>query len=100
MAAAICRELVVVRSQHVVRSVGIGSNSARRLTTRELAWADVVVVMEPAHLALIRRRWPHHAAKVWVLDVPDDYDPGEPELRALLIPKIRSFLEEFGAVEP
>ena len=100
LAEAIFRELVGGRSQHLVRSVGIASSALQRLTTRDLAWADVIVVMEPAHLALIKRRWPKQAAKVWVLDVPDDYDPGEPELRAVLTPKIRTLLEGLDVVEP
>jgi predicted protein tyrosine phosphatase len=100
IAAVIFRELVGERSQHLVRSVGIASSALQRLTTRDLAWADVIMVMEPAHLALIKRRWPRQAAKVWVLGVPDDYDPGEPELRAILTPKIRALLEGLGAVEP
>jgi hypothetical protein len=35
-----------------------------------------------------------------MLDVPDDYDPGEPELRVLLIPKLRALLAELDAVPP
>ena len=99
MAAAIFRELIGEASPHVVRAMGIASSATQRLTTRDVAWADVIVVMEPAHLVLIKRRWPHHAAKVWVLDVPDDYDPGEPELRAMLTPKIRTLLEALGIME-
>jgi predicted protein tyrosine phosphatase len=99
MAATIFRELIGAASPHVVRAMGIASSATQRLTTRDVAWADVIVVMEPAHLVLIKRRWRHHAAKVWVLDVPDDYDPGEPELRAMLTPKIRTLLEALGVME-
>jgi predicted protein tyrosine phosphatase len=60
--------------------------TSQRLTTLDLAWGDAVAVMELQDMALIRRRWPHHAAKVLVLDVPDDYDPGEPEVQASLTP--------------
>jgi predicted protein tyrosine phosphatase len=98
MAAALFSELAGAASRHVVRSVGLATAASRRLTTRELAWADVVVVMEPAHLALIARRWPQQVAKVRMLDVPDDYDPGEPDLRALLTPKLRLLLAELDAV--
>jgi hypothetical protein len=34
------------------------------------------------------------------LDVPDDYDPGEPALLALLIPKLRLLLEELNIAPP
>lgn len=77
-----------------VRSAGIASTAPRRLTTRELAWADVVVVMEDTHLAFIRRHWPDHARKVRVLDVPDDYGSDEPGLRRLLAGKLRALLDE------
>ena len=92
MAAAIFRELAGNGGQHLVRSAGIAPEAARRLTTRELAWADVVAVMEPGHLALIQRHWPDHASKARVLDVPDEYYPGEPELREVLTAKIRALL--------
>lgn len=79
-----------------VRSAGIASSAVRRLTTRDMVWADIVAVMEPEHLEHIRRHWPDHAAKVRVLDVPDDYAPDEPELRELLTAKVRALLEELG----
>lgn len=96
MAAAIVGELAVEGNRHVARSAGTAQAASRRLTTRDLAWADVVAVMEPEHLALIRRLWPDYATKVRVLDVPDDYEPGEPELRKVLLPKIRALLDGTG----
>ncbi|HSF30910.1 MAG TPA: phosphotyrosine protein phosphatase [Candidatus Tectomicrobia bacterium] len=98
MAAALFSELAGAASPYQVRSGGLASGGNRRLTTREVAWADVVVVMEPGHQALLARRWPQHLAKVRLLDVPDDYDPDEPDLRALLIPKLRALLAELDAV--
>jgi predicted protein tyrosine phosphatase len=98
MAAALFNELTGASSQHRVRSVGLASGANRRLTTRELAWANVVVVMEPVHQTLIARRWPQHTAKVRLLDVPDDYEPDEPALRALLIPKLHALLAALDAV--
>ena len=98
MAAALFSELAGASSRHLVQSAGLAAGASRRLTTRELAWADVVVVMEPAHLALIARRWPQQAGKVRMLDVPDDYDPGEPDLRVFLIPKLRHLIAELDAL--
>jgi predicted protein tyrosine phosphatase len=72
----------------------VATGAARRLTTRDLAWANVVAVMEAAHREVIQRQWPRHAGKVWVLGVADEYDPGEPELWALLRAKIRALLDE------
>jgi len=84
----------------MVRSAGLATSASGRLTTRELAWADVIVVMEPAHLVLIAQRWPQQVAKIRMLDVPDDYDPGEPDLRGLLISKLRLLLAELDALPP
>jgi predicted protein tyrosine phosphatase len=91
MAEAVFRELAADRG-HRTRSAGLAPGATRRLTTRDVAWADVVAVMEDAHLAAIRRRWPRHAAKVTVLGVPDEYDPGETELRALLRERVARLL--------
>src|SRR5207244_10415918 len=66
-AETLFRELQGGTGRHEVRSVGTASHAARRLTTRDLAWADVVAVMEPRHFDAIRQHWPHHAEKVMVL---------------------------------
>jgi len=100
MAAALFIEVAGATSQHTVRSVGLATGASRRLTTRDLAWANVIVVMEPAHLALVARHWPQQVAKVRMLDVPDDYDPDEPELRVLLLPKLHHLLTELETVPP
>jgi predicted protein tyrosine phosphatase len=92
-AEVVFRELAGPDKRHVTRSVGTGWAAVRRLTTRELAWADVVAVMEQTHVAHIQRFWPDHVRKVRVLDVPDDYDPSEGELHAVLRQKIQALVE-------
>jgi predicted protein tyrosine phosphatase len=92
LAAAILLELAGPAAPYAARSVGTASWAMRRLTTRDLAWADVVAVMEPRHLADVQGLWPEHAAKVRVLGVPDDYDPGEPELREVLTARVQALL--------
>ena len=94
MAAEIFRELAGRDAPHTARAVGTASWAVRRLTTQDLAWADVVAVMEAQHLAEIRRHWPDHVRKVRVLEVLDDYDPGEPALRDLLTGKVKVLLAE------
>ena len=96
MAEAICRELAAGRGIEA-RSAGIASSAARRLTTREVHWADLIVAMEPAHAAHVRRLWPDHADKIRVLDVPDLYEPDERELREVLRPKIEALLADLTA---
>jgi predicted protein tyrosine phosphatase len=93
MAESLLAEMLRQQGHHEARSVGMASDASRRLTTRELVWADVVAVMEEAHRATIEASWPHHGHKVVVLGVADEYDPDEPELRAVLAPKIREVIE-------
>lgn len=79
---------------HVARSAGTSPAAPRLLTEADLAWADVVAVMEPAHRSIIERHWPVHLPKVRVLDVPDLYPPHDPILRGLLTGKILELLAE------
>ena len=97
MAEAIFRELAGGDGRHETRSAGLGTRAVHRLTTRDLSWADVVAVMEARHAVEIERLWPDYSRKVHVLGVPDDYDPGEPELRALMITKVRTLVERLDA---
>jgi predicted protein tyrosine phosphatase len=97
MAAEVFLGLARRDARYAARSVGMASWAVRRLTTRDLTWADVVAVMESRHLAEIGNLWPDHVRKVRVLEVPDDYDPGEPELRDLLTEKLKALLTELQA---
>lgn len=97
VAEVIFHEIVGADRRHMARSAGTATYAPRRVTTRELAWADEIAVMEPAHLRAIRELWPDHSSKARVLGVADEYDPSEPELRAILTPKIRRLIEELDA---
>src|SRR2546426_12820061 len=97
-AETLFHELQGTSARHEVRSVGTASHAARRLTTRDLAWADVVGAMESRHVEMIRRYWPHHAGKVVVLDVIDLFLPEEAELREALESKLRMLLERWDAM--
>ncbi len=96
MAAEIFLDLAGSDGRYAARSAGTASGATRRLTTRDIAWADVVMVMESRHRAEIRNLWPDHLSKVRVLGVPDDYDPGDSELRDLLTEKLNAWLEELA----
>jgi predicted protein tyrosine phosphatase len=67
---------------------------AKNQITLELAEeADIICVMEDAHRRLIRKRFGEaYAAKVIVLDIPDNYICWEAGLVDLLKPKLRSAL--------
>ena len=63
------------------RPASIRTPGGRLITKRDVAWADVICVMEPEHEAYIRKHWPEHARKVRVLGIPDIYEPDDAELR-------------------
>ena len=97
MAESLLGEMLREHGRHEARSVGTASDASRRLTTRDIAWADVVAVMDDAHRALIEPSWPAHAHKVQVLGVLDEYDPDEPALRGVLAPKVRGLIARVEA---
>ena len=68
------------------RSAGTSAGARRVVSAADLAWADVVLVMEEKHKS---RLLAEHCAllqhkPLHVLDVPDDYRYMDPELVALL----------------
>jgi predicted protein tyrosine phosphatase len=90
------------RGQHEARSAGVDPDpGGRPITGRDVAWADVICVMEAEHEAHIRRRWPEEAPKVRVLGIPDVYEPDDEELRDRLTEAVRGLLAEGpGSVPP
>ncbi len=63
-----------------VRSAGTSPSARRVLGRADLAWADVVLVMEEAHRRRIAEAFPGVATEVVVLDIPDRYVFMDPEL--------------------
>jgi predicted protein tyrosine phosphatase len=68
------------------RSAGTSAGARRMVSAADLAWADVVLVMEDKHksrlLAEFRALMLHKP--MHVLDIPDDYKYMDPELVELL----------------
>lgn len=78
-----------------VTSAGLNNDADVPLTGELLAWADLIFVMEKAHLSKLRGKFKRHLRddqRVICLDIPDDYDYMQPELVALLEAKIDRFL--------
>jgi predicted protein tyrosine phosphatase len=83
------------RGDHEARSAGVDPDSGGRpVTRRDVAWADVICVMEAEHDAYIRKHWPAEARKVRVLGIPDVYEPDDMELRDRLTEVVRGLLVE------
>lgn len=97
MAAELFRERLGHDARHQARTAGTGPHAPQPVTTRNLAWAHIVVAMEEKHREAITALWPDHAYKVVVFGVPDCYDPGDVELRHRLAPKIRVLVDQLDA---
>jgi predicted protein tyrosine phosphatase len=88
------------RERHEARSAGITPQPGGRAIARaDVEWADVICVMEAAHEAVIRARWPLHGSKIRVLDIPDVYQPDDPALRDLMVRQVRALLGEAASRE-
>lgn len=73
-----------------VTSRGIGSHAARKLQPADLQWADLLFVMEQAHLRRIRQSMRDELSSVTavVLNIPDDFQFMDPCLVDLLRERI------------
>ena len=68
------------------RSAGLASSAVHRLSQADIAWADVIFVMEPEHRRKLMQSFRNELADrpVHVLDIPDDYGFMDPELVELI----------------
>ena len=73
-----------------VASAGLNHDAPQPVTPELLAWADVIFVMEKAHLSRMRGRFRKHLnrQRLVCLDIPDLYDYMEPALVELLEAKV------------
>jgi predicted protein tyrosine phosphatase len=91
---------VAGRGDHQVRSAGVDPDSGGRpLSGRDVAWADVICVMETEHAAYIEKRWPAQLPKVRVLGIPDVYEPDDEELRNRLTEVVCALLAEASGAD-
>ena len=76
------------------RSAGTSPVARVEVTEEQLEWADVVFVMEPALELTLRRRFADALVgkEVVCLNVPDDFQFGQPELVALLTERLTPHL--------
>ena len=75
-------------------SAGLGNDADVQLSTEQIAWANIIFVMEKAHRNRLSKNFrPHlNGKRVICLDIPDDYEYMQPELIRLLEIKAGKFL--------
>lgn len=83
-----------------VRSAGTSSSAAHVLSWDDVAWADLVFVMEEKHAQRVRSLFPHEVRRIVVLDIPDEHRFMSPELVDLLEAAVEPVLGELLETEP
>ena len=77
-----------------VDSAGLNNDAIVPLSPEQLAWADVIFVMENEHRNKLNRKYKRHlnGQRVIVLGIPDNYDCMDPELVEILKKKVPPLL--------
>jgi len=75
-------------------SAGLGNDADVPLSPEQIAWADVIFVMEKVHRNRLGQRFRRHlnGKRVICLDIPDEYEYMQPELVRLLEAKVGPYL--------
>jgi len=78
------------------RSAGTSPKAKRRISERDLDWADLTFVMEKRHRTMIVERFGSRP-NIVVLGIPDEYELMDPELVEMLRVQVEAVLaERFG----
>jgi predicted protein tyrosine phosphatase len=75
-------------------SAGLGNDANVPLSSEQLAWADIIFVMEKAQRNKLSAKFKRHlnGKRVICLEIPDEYEYMQPELIRLLEAKAGKFL--------
>lgn len=76
-----------------VQSAGVWFNARKRISEDLIEWADIIFVMEEFHKEVITALKPDAADKIVVLNIPDIYPRGDPELINILKMKLADILK-------
>jgi predicted protein tyrosine phosphatase len=64
-----------------VRSAGTSASARKRISEKDINWADLIIVMENEHKKrLISQYNNHKLPQIFVLDIPDEYQYMDSEL--------------------
>lgn len=79
-----------------IRSAGLSPKSGRKISEKDLNWADLVFVMETGQRAKIWGLYIHlELPTIEVLNIPDDYEFMNEELIEMLTDRINDTLKIF-----
>jgi len=75
-------------------SAGVGADADVPVSPEQLAWAEIIFVMEKVHRSRLSKQFQRHlnGKRIVCLDIPDNYAYMQPELVQLLGKKVAPFL--------
>ena len=78
-----------------VRSRGVSRSARRTVTSNDIKWADLVIVMESKHKQRLLADYPGEMRfkETHVLDIPDGYQFMDPELIEMLTATVGPLLQ-------
>ena len=78
------------------KSAGTDANAPTPLTNELVAEADLIIVMENHHRERIRKKFKQRPpdSRIVTLNIPDEYERGDPELIELLKAKVTHRLDQ------
>lgn len=76
------------------RSAGTSKHAKHTVSSKDIAWADLIFVMEQKHKQNIKEKFQNQLQhkQVIVLDIPDDYPYMDEELIEILKQSMHSYL--------
>ena len=83
-------------SRFTIRSVGLSPKSERKISEKDLIWADLIFVMETGHRARICGTYRHlKLPNIEILNIKDDFEFMDDELVQLLTDRINDTLSVY-----
>ena len=72
-----------------VRSAGTSRSARKRISISDIQWADIILVMEEKHKSRIKVDFRNEIRnkRLYVLDIPDEYQFMDPDLVDIIRPK-------------
>ncbi len=82
-------------SRFHIRAAGVSPSADRKVSEKDLVWADAIFVMETEQRSKILKQYRHiNLPPVEVLHISDDYERGDAELVQLLEDRMGTVLEQ------
>ncbi|MCU0438912.1 MAG: protein-tyrosine-phosphatase [Raineya sp.] len=79
-----------------IRSVGLSPKSIRKITEKDIEWADVILVMEREQSKHIKDIYNYlEIPTIEVLNIPDEFEFMDEELITILNEKIELMIEKY-----